>query len=332
MAERAVIVRAPSRLHFGMFSFGVPTQRQFGGAGVMIDGRRTVLHVRGAKEFECRGAHEARLRQTLEAVRRTEWGRDLPACRLEIVESPPSHVGLGSGTQTALATVAGLRAWSRLPPLGAVELATTAGRAKRSAVGLYGFLHGGLIVEAGRMPHDAVAPLAAQVVLPREWRFVLIRPIGKAGISGDVERAAFADLPPVPRELTDELCRIGLLDLVPAARTGDFAGFADAVYRFGHAAGECFKSRQAGVYATDELAAIVARVRAEGVAGVGQSSWGPTLFTLHPSPTAAEAHVVRWRRWPDGDRLDLTVVAPAGDGAVLSEDESPPDEAPPDSG
>mgnify|MGYP003618440773 CR=1 FL=1 len=332
MAERAVVVRAPSRLHFGMFSFGVPTQRQFGGAGVMIDGRRTVLRICDADEFECRGPHESRLRQTLEAVRRTDWGRDLTPCRVELVESPPSHVGLGSGTQTALATVAGLRAWSRLPPLGAGELATTAGRAKRSAVGLHGFLHGGLIVEAGRMPHDAVAPLAAQVALPSEWRFVLIRPIGKAGISGDVERAAFADLPPVPRELTDELCRIALLDLVPAARTGEFAGFADAVYRFGHAAGECFKSRQAGVYATDELAAIVARVRAEGVAGVGQSSWGPTLFTLHPTRSAAEAHAARWRRWPGGDRLDFTVVAPAGEGAVLSDDGSLPDDLPSDAG
>ena len=44
-----------------------------------------------------------------------------------------------------------------------------------------------------------------------------------------------------------------------AEARGDFAGFADALYRFGHAAGQCFKSRQAGVYATDELAAVVAR-------------------------------------------------------------------------
>ena len=52
-----------------------------------------------------------------------------------------------------------------MPPLDVDELAHTAGRAKRSAVGLYGFLHGGLIVEAGRLPHDAVSPLVAAVAV-----------------------------------------------------------------------------------------------------------------------------------------------------------------------
>lgn len=316
MDDSAVVVTAPSRLHFGMFSFGVPTQRQFGGAGVMLDHDRTVLRISSADAFECRGADESRLRQALDAVRRTEWGRELPPCRLELISGPPAHVGLGSGTQIALAAVAGLRAALRLPPLEAAELARVSGRAKRSAVGLYGFLHGGLIIEAGRLPHDAVAPPAAIVALPAEWRFVLLRPSGKSGISGDVERAAFADLPPVPRALTDELCRIALLELLPTARTADFAGFADALYRFGHAAGQCFKSRQAGVYATDELAAIVARVRAAGVAGVGQSSWGPTLFTLHPSPDAAEAFVADWRTRPDAAQCEFAVAAPNCGGAA----------------
>lgn len=316
MGVPMVVVTAPSRLHFGMFSFGVPTLRQFGGVGVMIDQHQTELRITPSAGFEFHGADAERLRRTLEAVRATDWGRDLPPCRLELVASPPSHIGLGSGTQTALCVVAGLRAALRLPPLGAAELAAVAGRAKRSAVGLYGFLHGGLIVEAGRMPHDAVSPLAAQSDLPEAWRFVLIRPRGKAGLSGDAERTAFAELPPVAQPLTDELCRIALLDLLPSARTADFAGFADALYRFGHAAGQCFKSRQAGVYATDELAAVVARVREAGVAGVGQSSWGPTLFSLHPSLAAADRFLADCRSWPDYDRFDFTIAAPNRGGAT----------------
>ncbi|MBA4017323.1 MAG: beta-RFAP synthase [Pirellula sp.] len=309
------MVRAPSRLHFGMFSFGVPTLRQFGGAGVMIDEPALELRISAAEKDEFLGPNQQRLRQAVVQVRATSWGRDLPPLKVETIVSPRSHTGLGSGTQTALAVVAGLRKFLNLPPLGALELAQVAGRAKRSAVGLYGFLHGGLIVEAGRLPHDGVAPLAAQVELPETWRFVLICPREQQGLSGEPERAAFADLPAVPQSLTDQLCRIALLDLVPAARSGDFAGFSEALYHFGHAAGQCFKSHQAGVYATDELAMLVARVRALGVAGVGQSSWGPTLFTVHPSVLAAEQFIASCQAWPDAARYDVTVAAPNRGGA-----------------
>jgi beta-RFAP synthase len=248
-------------------------------------------------------------------VRESDWGGTLPACTLEVVAAPPSHVGLGSGTQLSLAVVAGLRAFMQLPPLGVVDLARTAGRAKRSAVGLYGFLHGGLVVEAGRLPHDAVSPLVAAVTLPAGWRFVLITPRG-VGLSGESERAAFAALPSVPPLLTDELCRIALLDLVPAARSGDFAGFAEATYRFGYAAGQCFKSHQSGVYATEQLAALVARIRAAGIAGVGQSSWGPTLFTLHPTPTAAAQFAEYFRGWPQAEGCEVCIAQPNAGGAT----------------
>lgn len=316
MTEPSIVVRAPSRLHFGMFSFGVPTLRQYGGAGVMVECYPTELRISSAAEFGCAGRDADRAAQTLAVVRDTDWGRALPPCRIEITAAPPSHVGLGSGTQLSLALVAGLRAHMKLPPLDVVELARTAGRAKRSAVGLYGFLHGGLIVEAGRLPHDAVSPLVAAVTLPASWRFVLITPRGE-GLSGESERAAFAALPSVPPSLTDELCRIALLDLVPAARSGDFAGFAEATYRFGYGAGQCFKSHQSGVYATEQLAALVARIRAAGVAGVGQSSWGPTLFTLHPTPTAAEQFVDYFRAWPQAEGCEVCVAQPNAGGATI---------------
>ena len=315
MGDASLKVIAPSRLHFGMFSFGVPTLRQFGGVGVMIDTPSFELRITSAERFEFVGTNADRLRQAVEQVRASAWGRELPPLKVETIFSPRSHTGLGSGTQSALSVVAGLRKFLNLPALNAAELAQVAGRAKRSAVGLYGFLQGGLIVEAGRLPHDGVAPLAAQVELPDAWRFVLVCPREQQGLSGESERAAFADLPAVPQSLTDQLCRIALLDLFPAARSGDFAGFSEALYHFGHAAGQCFKSHQAGVYATEELAMLVARVRALGVAGVGQSSWGPTLFTVHPSVVAAEQFVAGCQAWPDADRYEFTTAAPNRGGA-----------------
>ncbi|MGC3966495.1 MAG: hypothetical protein QM775_03745 [Pirellulales bacterium] len=314
----SVVVRAPSRLHFGMFSFGDPTLRQFGGAGVMIDDPAFELHVTRAERFEFIGAASDRMRTVVEALLATDWGRQLPPLKFAAASVPRSHTGLGTGTQTALAVVAAAAQFLNAPVLEAATLAQLAGRAKRSAVGLHGFLRGGLIVEVGRLPHDAVAPLAAQVELPEAWRFVLVCPRAQQGLSGESERSAFAALPPVPQSLTDQLCRIALLDLIPSARSADFAGFSEALYHFGHAAGQCFKSHQAGVYATDELAMLVARVRAAGVAGVGQSSWGPTLFTLHPSLTAAEQFVRSCGAWSDADRYEFTISAANRGGARIT--------------
>jgi len=317
VASKSVTVVAPSRLHFGMFSFGVPNTRQFGGAGVMIDAPTTTLRIERAATDECTGPHAARLRQVLDIVRAAAWSSTVPPCKLMLTASPRSHVGLGSGTQTALAVVAGLRALAGLPPLEALELGEASGRAKRSSVGLHGFLHGGLIVEAGKLPPEKVAPLLGQAALPEKWRFVLICPRYKEGLSGESERAAFAALPPVPAAITEELRRIALEQLVPAARHADFATFAEGIFRFGLAAGQCFKSHQAGVYATEQLARLVERVRGAGVRGVGQSSWGPTLFTLHPTPEHAEHFIADHGLWPDAYEYDFTLARPSVGGAEI---------------
>lgn len=317
MSERTVRVVAPSRLHFGMFSFGHPTLRQYGGAGVMIERPSLELRIAPNSEFVCTGPNAARLQTVLDRVRQSSWGAHIAPCRLETVVAPQTHVGLGSGTQTALSVVAGLRAFAGLPPLDAGQLAEVSQRARRSAVGLHGFLHGGLIVEAGRLPHEAVAPLAAAATLPEAWRFVLLCPRSQEGLSGERERSAFATMPPVASSLTEELCRIALLELLPSARVGDFAGFAEAVYQFGAAAGRCFKSHQAGVYATEQLARMVERIRAAGVAGVGQSSWGPTLFTLHPNDDAARRFMSDVQGWCEMRDVEVTLAAPNARGASV---------------
>ena len=50
------------------------------------------------------------------------------------------------------------------------ELAQSVGRGLRSAVGTYGFVHGGMIAERGKLPGEVISPLDARVVLPEDWR------------------------------------------------------------------------------------------------------------------------------------------------------------------
>ena len=53
--------------------------------------------------------------------------------------------------------------------------------------------------------------------------------------------------------------------------------------------GRCFKKEQGGVYADPLLERIAEFVRGQGVRGVGQSSWGPTLYAVTPNEDGASS-------------------------------------------
>ena len=81
--------------------------------------------------------------------------------RIRVLEAIPPHVGLGSGTKLALAVTAALCRARRDGRPTRAAMARTAGRGARSAVGLWTFALGGLVVEGGRAPRRRRARAAA---------------------------------------------------------------------------------------------------------------------------------------------------------------------------
>ena len=193
----------------------------------------------------------------------------------------------------------------------------TLGRGRRSAVGLYGFLYGGLIVEAGKYEDEDVSPLVSRVAIPADWRFLLVRQSNSEGLSGDAERRAFESLPPVQHESTARMCEGALLELAPAAIQGRIDLFSEALFRFGQEAGRCFAHQQEGVYATELAAATVAELRRLGVIGVAQSSWGPTVFAVLPNQQSAEEIRQRIEHGSLADYVTCQIVSPLNDPARL---------------
>jgi beta-RFAP synthase len=313
---QAVTVTAPSRLHFGMFSFNDPARREFGGAGVMIERPGLVLRISPASRLETAGPMA--MRAELFARRWAEFhGVEAPRRRLEILSAPPQHVGLGAGTQLALSVGAGLNASLGFAKMSPLELSTCVDRGHRSAVGTYGFCLGGLIVEAGKLPGESLAPLVDRIELPPQWRFVLLRPGRLEGLSGEAERRAFRDLPPVPERVTRRLWQLAQEEMAPAARLGDIARFGESVYQFGWEAGMCFAPHQGGPFASRRLAEWVKTIREMGVAGVGQSSWGPTIFALLPDQGSADTFVQEFgSRYPH-DAIDWLISPPSNGGAEV---------------
>jgi beta-RFAP synthase len=330
--SRTVHVHAPCRLHFGMFGFGQTDLPQFGGVGVMVDPPAVDVEFTPAESFNIVGSLGERARQFAELAAASWRLPRLPSCQIA-VRAPSDHVGLGVGTQLGLAIAAGLRRWLQLPEVSIEALAAAAGRARRSAVGTYGFQQGGLIVDAGSVgwalpsaaqlhTHSTVGGahptrLRHRLAIPSEWRFVLVRPNDQRGLAGSIESDAFARLPPVPEHVTRELWRITEEEMLPAVERADGEGFGDAVHRFGRLAGECFSAVQAGPFASAEIASLVEAIRGRGVFGAGQSSWGPTVFALCPSHAEAEILVGWLNEYVRQTRHEITIASPNSVGAVI---------------
>lgn len=301
---RTVTVKTGSRLHLGILSWKPESGPNFGGIGLMIDRPGAEISVQPIADRDVlRNDQDAAPGQDvvvapepqrewlagLAARFRSQDGDRTPHCRIELRRSIPPHVGLGSGTQTALALAAALDRVGGGSELQTVDLSMRMGRARRSAVGTHGFERGGFILDAGKTDASRPGELAAAVPFPSDWRILLVIPTGVAGLSGTRERDEFRRLPPMTAEKAQELRKLAADEILQSLRESSFEDFTRSVYRFGHAVGEYFAPSQGGVYCGPETTRIVEELRSRGVEGVGQSSWGPTVYAFFENQRNAEA-------------------------------------------
>ncbi len=267
----------PGRLHFGLLARGASSPRQFGGLGLMVREPRIEIRAAPSDAWSVTGPLSARARDLV--ARLVEGGVAARPLAIEIVHAPAEHVGLGTGTQLSLG-IAKIAAHFAGLDLSATELAAITGRGLRSGVGLHGFDHGGLIVEGGRGPDGGLAPLLVRSAFPAEWSVLVVAPSQRPGLHGPEEVRAFGGLPPMPESETDRLCRLVLLGILPAVVERDLRTFGQALSELQHHVGSWFAPAQGGVFASPRVAETVQWLRDQGMHGVGQSSWGPTVYAF----------------------------------------------------
>ncbi|MFP6575532.1 MAG: hypothetical protein VB912_10290 [Pirellulaceae bacterium] len=316
---RRIQVMASSRLHFGLLSFGQCQRRQFGGVGVMIQQPTCKLYFTSSSSFDVAGKLSNRVLAFVHHWTPWHGHSELPLCRIEVESVAREHVGLGVGTQLGLSVASGLNRFSGRPEVPITELVQSVGRGARSAVGSYGFLSGGLIVDAGKTDTEQISPLEARLPVPASWRWVLICPQQGSGLSGESEGQAFEQLPPVSEAVSERLKSEIQEEILPAVREHQFERFAQAVFRFGERAGSCFATVQGGSYHGQELIRRVDWLRSLGIEGVGQSSWGPTLFALFEDESAAGSFVTYAQQDPMGASLEYQIASTDNSGARFSE-------------
>lgn len=270
-----ITVIAPARLHMGFIDLSGSLERHFGSIGVALNEINTRLTLSYAEQLTLSGLPSERaflcLQQLCHAL-------NIPdKLHLELSSVIPEHVGLGSGTQMAIAVGTALSAFYDLR-LSVRDIAQMTERGARSGIGVATFEQGGLVVDGGRGKHTLTPPVISRMTVPDDWRFILVFDRRGQGLHGKQEIQAFKELPPFPQQEAARLCYLLMMQGLPALAEGDIQLFGDAITQLQTSVGEHFASAQGGVFTSQEVASVMQFLQQQGAVAIGQTSWGPTGF------------------------------------------------------
>jgi beta-ribofuranosylaminobenzene 5'-phosphate synthase len=276
-----VYIKTPARLHLGLIDLNGNLGRLFGGLGVGIDRPNVILEAETSKNHSITGQET----DLVASLTKRFFGKYHTATNVSVnvKEAIPAHMGLGSGTQLALAVATAL---TRLSDIEAStpELALAMGRAERTGVGTAIFEKGGFVVDGGKIAQSGICltekfpPLIFREPFPLDWHFVIAVPNVQKGLASSAETSTFGKLPPMPAEDVGRVCRLTMLKLLPSLVECSLNDFGDALTDIQNIIGDYFARVQGGRYSSQASAECIEFMQKLGVHGVGQSSWGPALY------------------------------------------------------
>jgi len=291
---RKVTVITPSRLHFALIDLNGVLGRIDGGIGLSLSQPGFRIIASHARETVVLGPEDIihRARRIVELIQ--EKCR-IGGVRIEIQQSIPSHVGLGSGTQLSLGIS---QAMCRLYDLELThsEMGFVVERGGTSGIGIAAFSQGGFIVDGGHaksekssfLPSSASKGVNPPPVIARydfpDWDILITIPHCKH-ISGNDEVKLFQTLCPMSITDVQAISHIVLLKLMPSIVENDIVSFGEAIDQI-----QTLGWKKVEIENQD---AIIRQtmdfLRKNGGHGVGLSSWGPAIFCFGDNLKPLEA-------------------------------------------
>lgn len=286
---QSITISAPARLHMGFIDMSGALGRHFGSIGVGLNEMATRIHLSAAEQLSIEGPCAERAQACVLNLCHKLGVSD--AVKLQIETAIPDHVGLGSGTQLALAIGVAVSEYYALD-LTVRDVAALTDRGARSGIGIAVFEQGGLVVDGGRGGQTQTPPLLSRIHFPADWRFILVYDQRGQGLHGQQELDAFKSLAPFPRARAEQLAYLLLMQALPALAEHDLSGFGEVITALQNAVGEHFAPVQGGVFTSLAVAEAMLWLESQGAVAVGQTSWGPTGFCLVSDQDKAEALLV----------------------------------------
>ncbi|PKG32518.1 beta-ribofuranosylaminobenzene 5'-phosphate synthase [Methanoregula sp.] len=289
---RRVIVDTPSRIHISLIDMHGGSGRVDGGIGIPLDEPGILLEAELAPEFSVAGCDpiiQERVRQVAaDVLQKLGLGGNVA---ITVRKQFPAHVGLGSGSQLALA-VAKAVAVLHDRHLTARELACLTGRGGTSGIGTAAFDRGGFIIDGGHRfgaggektdfrPSSASRgvnppPVIVRHEFPQDWKILLAIPAVPAGASGGQEADIFRTRCPVPLDEVRALSHEVLMRMLPGLAGQDLDLFGSAINNVQELG---FKKVELSLQ-PQAVTGLLPVLRGAGAAGAGMSSFGPAVYAF----------------------------------------------------
>jgi len=318
---RRVIVDTPSRVHVSLIDMHGGSGRVDGGIGITLDEPGILLEAELAPEFSVTGCDplvQERVRQVAaDVLQKLGLGGSVA---ITVRKQFPAHVGLGSGSQLALA-VAKAIAQLHDRHLTARELARLTERGGTSGIGTAAFDHGGFIVDGGHRfgaggektdfrPSSASRgvsppPVIARHDFPEDWKIFLAIPAVTAGASGGHEADIFRTHCPVPLDEVRALSHEVLMRMLPGLAGHDLDLFGSAINNVQNLGFKKVELSLQPPAVTDLLPVL----REAGAAGAGMSSFGPAVYAIGDTDMKAVERAAR--SFMDGSAGGTTLITAA---------------------
>jgi beta-ribofuranosylaminobenzene 5'-phosphate synthase len=297
----SVLVQAPARAHLGLLQTAAAFGRRNMGLGFAVSNPSWCLRVMPSRHDAIAGDVSDELRESgLRMLTRLRTERPSTPIQVEVLESVPTHAGLGSKTAFLCSLLAAARAvmhdshWT--------DLRALTGRGGTSGIGINTIVRGGVILDVGHAVPDgdyrfvpssrSAAPIpdvgARWPALP--WPIAIVVPLHARRFSGADEASLFERSLPLPRTESEAVAALTLFRLIPAVATRDYAAFTAAVAELQERG---FKRHEWS--AQDAVVhAIRNRLVALGADCVALSSVGPAMIVLSRDLNALIAEVESW--------------------------------------
>ena len=275
-------ITTPSRLHITLIDLNGALGRIDGSVGLTLDFPLIKIRARKDDRLSVSGqtVFSDRIEQLANAIAKDH---EIGGVTIEVIREFRAHVGLGSGTQIALAVGTAI---SRLYDLNlnTTDIARLAGRGGTSGIGVAAYEFGGFIIDGGHKNKEEFLPSSASgrygpaPVLVRQefpdWNIVLAIP-NLRGASDKPEINVFQQQCPLPLGEVQALCHVLLMEMLPAVVERDVERFGRSINRVQTLG---FKRRELELQPF--CAELIDFMRENGAIGAGMSSFGPTVYAI----------------------------------------------------
>ncbi len=264
MCSREVSVRSGYRVHVGFYRFR-DTPYLYGAIGFSLEEPQLLLRASDSSELSIDApSHELAI-----LIRNALKLLGVGKVYMSLGGYTSLHRGLGARSRVLLSTITAVSLLKKIDA-NTVELALIMGEGKYSAVDIYTFLLGNLVIDSGiKLKKNEIVgraePLAVMPV-PREWYVVIAVPEDSKGNYINLEQYLGSAK---EYDLQSQLYREAVR-LMSALVLRDFRVFTDAISAIQQHNSRYF-TENIGFFYNEVSSELMERMRKSGLRGVGQS-------------------------------------------------------------